>query len=305
MELRHLRYFVAVAEEQNVTRAARRLCVSQPPLSRQIRDLERELKVELFEREGKKIRLSDAGRIFLAEARQILSRADDAGEVMKLFSAGKRGRVRVGYSVAGTVELLPEILRALGRTHPQIRVELSEVSIEGAVGGLRDGSLDVALTIPVSPSNFSGLRVEILGTYPISVVSRKSHRFARMRRVALKEIGREPIVTFSKTQYPDAHACLAKIFAGHARSLNIVEEYDTVMAVLAAVEAGRGVALVSSSAETLAGPNIVFRSLAPDPAPLPIGLAYLDGNVSDAARVFIEAAVALKGDCAAAPALFV
>jgi DNA-binding transcriptional LysR family regulator len=294
MELRHLRYFVAVAEEQNISRAALRLSVSQPPISRQIRDLERELKVELFERNGKKIRLSDAGRIFLAEARQVLSRADDAGEVMRLISIGKRGRVRVGYAVSPTVELLPKILRVLSRTHPEIRVELSEVSAERTVNGLRDGSLDVALTVLTSPRNFEGLRVETLATCPLRVAMPNGHRLARRRQVSLKEAAREPIIACSKAQYPEVHAGLAKIFSGYTRALNIVEEYDGIMSIIAAVQAGRGIALVFKSVEILAGQRIVLRPLTPDPAPLPIGLAYREGKVSAATRAFIEAATAMK-----------
>src|SRR5262245_55176497 len=111
MELRHFRYFVAVAEEQNVTRAAARLRVSQPPLSRQIRDLEDELGVALFERSAKSVRLTEAGRVFLEEARAVLSRAEEAAQTVKAVAGGKRGELHVGYAPSLTVELLPQALR--------------------------------------------------------------------------------------------------------------------------------------------------------------------------------------------------
>src|SRR5579859_2406052 len=105
MELRHLRYFVAVAEEQNVSRAAKRLNVSQPPLSRQIRDLENELGVALFDRGARSVRLTEAGRIFLTEARTILRGAEGAVEMVKDVAGGKRGEIHVGYAPSLTVEL--------------------------------------------------------------------------------------------------------------------------------------------------------------------------------------------------------
>jgi hypothetical protein len=114
MELRHLRYFVAVAEEQNVTRAAVRLHVSQPPLSRQIRDLEAELGVALFDRGAKAVRLTEAGRVFLTEARVALQRVVDAVQMARAVASGQRGEIHVGYAPSLTVELLPRALRFSG-----------------------------------------------------------------------------------------------------------------------------------------------------------------------------------------------
>src|SRR5271155_3857791 len=107
MELRHLRYFVVVAEEQNVTRAAERLHVSQPPLSRQMRDLEEELGVELFRRTAKSLALTEAGKIFLPEARAVLLRAEQAVQTVRAMAKGERGQLRVGYAPSLTVEFLP------------------------------------------------------------------------------------------------------------------------------------------------------------------------------------------------------
>src|SRR5690554_5101082 len=124
MELRHLRYFVAVAEEQNITRAAARLHVSQPPLSRQIRDLEDELGVALFEHGAKSVRLTDAGRAFLPEAHAALQRVDEAVRTVKAIAAGKRGEIHVGYAPSLAVDLLPAALRKFQELNPHVGVQL-------------------------------------------------------------------------------------------------------------------------------------------------------------------------------------
>jgi len=294
MELRHLRYFVAVAEEQNIRRAATRLYVSQPPLSRQIRDLERELGVALFYRGAKSIRLTEAGRIFLLEARSTLQRANEAVELVKAVGLGKRGRVRVGYAPSPTAEILPRTLRSLLRTHPHVKVDLREMSTQGMLLALRDRMLDTALLVSVSLRDFEGLAAEEIGRYPIRVACHRKHRFARSREVRLEDVVGEPIVAFSRKEYPEAHAGLAKIFSPNARPLRIVEEYDSAMSLIAAVEARRGVAVVPQTLSLLAGPRLVLRPLKPAPPPLPIAVAYRKDGISAATAAFVAAAKASK-----------
>src|SRR3989449_5142199 len=157
MDLRHLRYFVAVAEEQNVTRAAARLHVSQPPLSRQIRDLEDELSVALFDHGAKAVRLTEAGKVFLTEVRAVLQRADDAVQMVKAVANGERGEIHVGYAPSLTVELLPRALRLFQDANPGVRVQLHDMSTQEMLRGLRDGKLHVALMIQTSPKALAGL----------------------------------------------------------------------------------------------------------------------------------------------------
>src|SRR5499427_30780 len=150
MELRHLKYFVAVAEEQNVTRAAARLHVSQPPLSRQIRELEDELGIAHFVHGAKAVRLTEAGRVFLVEARAVLQRADEAVQTAKAVASGQRGEIHVGYAPSLTVELLPRALRFFQEANPGVRVQLHDLSTREMLRGLRDGKLHLALIIQLS-----------------------------------------------------------------------------------------------------------------------------------------------------------
>jgi DNA-binding transcriptional LysR family regulator len=293
MELRHLRYFVTVAEEENVTRAARRLHVSQPPLSRQIRDLERELGVNIFDRSTNGVRLTEAGETFLVDARDVLQRADEAVERVKSVALGKSGRLRVGHA-SGTVDILRPALRSFSRTHPHVSVDLREMTSLGILRGLRDRTLDIALTVPISPRDFEGLAVENLAAYPVGVAVSSKHRFARLREVALADVAREPIVGRSRHEYPEAHAALLKVLAPYTRSPNLVEEYDSFASLLAAVEAGRGVVLLILVKSLIAGKRLALRPVKPALPLMPIAMAYRKDGLSAAAAAFLAAARAAR-----------
>src|SRR5258707_2798562 len=144
MELRHLRYFVAVAEEQNVTQAAKRLHLSQPPLSRQIHDLETEMGLALFEHGTNAIRLTKAGRVFLLEARAVLQRAEDAVSFTKSMANREQSRIRVGSFPTPTVEIIPRALRAFQRTNPEVTVNLRSILKQDVSRALRSGEVDVS-----------------------------------------------------------------------------------------------------------------------------------------------------------------
>ena len=146
MELRHLRYFVAVAEEENVSRAASKLHVSQPGVSRQIHDLEDEIGFSLFERNGKSVRLTAAGKIFFGEAREILQRTSDAVKKASLGRASQ-AEINVGYAASHTVEILPRALRGFRSSFPEVRVTLHDLSAEEMLPLLLQKKLDVALTL--------------------------------------------------------------------------------------------------------------------------------------------------------------
>lgn len=208
MELRHLRYFVVVAEEQNVTRAAARLHVSQPPLSRQIRDLEDELGVALFDHGAKAVRLTEAGKIFLTEARAALQRVDDAVQMVKAVANGQRGEIHVGYAPSLTVELLPSALKIFQEANPGVRVQLHDMSTQEMLRGLRDGKLHVTLLIQVPAKVLAGLVFEELHRYAVCVAVNPTHPLARARRVGLEQVAKERLIAYTLADYPEYHSWL-------------------------------------------------------------------------------------------------
>ncbi len=290
MELRHLRYFVAVAEAENVTRAAAKLRVAQPAISRQIRDLEEELGLALLERSAKAVRLTDAGRVFLDEARAVLTRADDAVKSVRAIAGGTRGELHVGYAPSLTVQILPRALRRFQAELPGVRVSLHDLSSEEMLSGLRENRLHLALMVRPQDGELRGLRFQELARYPICVAVAPGHRFARSRTLSLAKISTEPLIAYSRADYPEYHTALAEMFAPVGRAPAIAEEHDSVTSLIASVEAGHGIALVSSALTCMVGERLKILPIAPALASIVVGAVCRQGADSATARKFIAAA---------------
>jgi DNA-binding transcriptional LysR family regulator len=290
MELRHIRYFVAVAEEENVTRAARRLHVSQPALSRQIRDLEEELGCSLLERGAKAVRLTDAGRAFLEEARAVLQRTAEAVQRARAVARGETGEIHVGYAPSPTVELLPRALHAFQNMAPGVGVELHDLSTEEMLGGLGNGKLHVCLMVRPAAKAMRGLEFELLREYPVCVGAPLSHPFARQRRVKLLQLAGQPLLAFAQGEYPEYHQMLSDLLGASGVAPRIVEQHLSGSSLIAAVEAGRGLAILPACMAMLVGGRLMLRPLTPEPSPLQVGAVYMATGLSQAAQKFLAAA---------------
>src|SRR5579884_2843382 len=290
MELRHLRYFVAVAEEENVTRAAARLHVSQPALSRQISDLEDEIGFLLLERSAKSVRLTDAGRTFLIEARKVLQAADDAVKVARAKAGGAQGELQVGYAPSLTVEILPRALREFQKEFPRVRVMLHDLSTEEMLAQLHNGKLQLALMVQPSRKMLRGLRFTELASYPVQVAVAPGHRFARMRAVKVPDLAREPLITYRREEYPEYQEVLEALFKPGQPHPRIAEEHDGVTSLIAAVESGLGVALVPSCVACMAGPRLRLIPIKPAPPPIVVGAITREGALPELVEKLILAA---------------
>jgi LysR family transcriptional regulator, benzoate and cis,cis-muconate-responsive activator of ben and cat genes len=296
MELRHLRYFVAVAEAENVSRAALKLHVSQPGLSRQVRDLESELGFPLLERTAKSVRLTDAGRVFLAEAREVLKRSHEAVDKARAVATNGRGELQVGYAPTPSVRLLPPTLRAFQAQMPTVRVRLHDLSSEEIVAGLAARKLDIAIMVRPTRAMLRGLRFEELTRDAICLAMPPKHSLARRPVVTRGEIAREPLIVFSRHDYPDYHELLDNIFHGTKLKLRLAEEHDSAASLIAAVEAGAGVAITSKSLGCTAGLRLKLIPISPAPAPLVIGAAWCNGKLSPLAERFLQSARSIHLD---------
>jgi DNA-binding transcriptional LysR family regulator len=288
MELRHLRYFVAVAETENVSRAALRLHVSQPALSRQIRNLEEEIGFLLMARTAKSVRLTAAGRTFLADARAVLLRVEEAVEAARAVATGQRGELHVGYAPSPTVRILPPALRAFQAALPEVRVKLHDWSTEEMLAGLREGTLQIAFLVRPTRAMLRGLHFEELAREELRLAVPPKHPFARLRSVPVARAAQEPLVAYSRKDFPEYHETIDAVFAGAGCRPRIVEEHESGASMIAAVEAGSGLALVPQSLECSMGARLKLIPLLPAPAPLVIGAAWPKNGLTVAAERFLN-----------------
>lgn len=295
VELRHLRYFVVVAELNNVSKAAQKLRVAQPALSRQIRDLEEELRVPLLERTSRGVSLTEAGKVFATEAREVLARADEAVKSVRAVARGESGEIHLGYAPSPTTELLPRALHAFQNAAPGVRVVLHDNSTLEMLRGLREGTLHVALLVQLVGDPLRDLMFEPLDTYPMCVAVGPAHPFARHATVSLRRLLAEKLVAYARADYGEYHAMLEKIFSPVGRVPVIAEECDSSSSLIAAVESLRGVAIVPSVIRCLTGGRLKLRPLRPNPDPLVVGFAYLAAKATPATKRLVETLRALRG----------
>ena len=291
MELRHLRYFVAVAEMENVSRAALKLHVSQPALSRQIRDLEDELGFSLLERTAKSVRLTDAGRAFLDNARALLQSADDAVTKARAVASAEPTELHVGYSPTPTAEILPKILRAFQRAMPNVHVRLHDWSNKDILEGIRDGRLQLGLIVPpAKASALPDLRYEELFHERVCVAVAPQHPFARRRAIPLADVAAEPLIGLTREDYPSYYDLLSIVFSKSKQKPRVIEEYDSFTGIISAVEAGTGVAIGADTLGHSFGNRVKVLHITPEPKPIPVGIVAAKGRLSPAAEKFWQCA---------------
>src|SRR5258708_10077671 len=288
MELRHLRYFVAVAEELNVRQAATRLHLSQPPLSRQIHDLEDEVGTQLFVRSQTGMRLTEAGRAFWEEAGSILAKSQRGVQLAQAASRGEAGHLNIACSVESFESVLLRVVRLFRRLFPMVEIGIRELQYHQQIQELIHQRIDIG-HIPIRfPELESELVSECVWKAPFLVSLPPDHPLAKQRWLSLSALANEKFISIRRTA-PAYHSS----FASHCRSAGFVpeiarEEADGALSMLGLVSAGFGVAPVPDTFQRILPVEIEFRPLRPSIPTFDFHIAWLRDNRSSLLHAFLE-----------------
>ena len=287
MELRHLKYFVAVAEELNFTRAAARLHTSQPSLSQQIRQLEAALGIALLERNRQYVALTSAGRIYLREAKDILARIEHAARLAKQAADGRAGDLSIGTFPAADVRILPALRPLVAARLPHLRLVLHSKYAIDPLAGLLAGTLDVAFMR--GPIDSDELDIRELLREQIVVMLPAHHPLARRKSVPVELLDDLPCITMDRSLAPALHDAIAALYRQARIRMHAVSSADNVLGHLRLVQEGLGFALLPDSMGALLPPGVVVKPLKCNPAPtVSIVVACKMGNKSPLVGAFID-----------------
>ncbi|GAB5562912.1 MAG: LysR family transcriptional regulator [Synoicihabitans sp.] len=262
MELRHLRYFVMAAEEANISRAAARLNVSQPAVSRQIKDLETEWDVELFDREPQGLRLTPAGELALAQSRDLLRRAIQLGDAMKPFSKTDRKlTIRVGFIPTALPGLLAEGLKHFNTTQPDVCIQISEMHPADQIAALRRGDIDLALPGAASSKIKAEFFTRSLRTTPLAMVVPRDHPLGKKRRVDLKAFARDRFLSLEESRFPGREKMHQRLFKIAGITPKVTLHASGLNELLGLVGSGAGVALAPADMQRMQSTGVRFLKL--------------------------------------------
>lgn len=290
MELRQLRYFVVLAEELHFHRAAERLCISQPPLTQQIRALETELQVRLLHRTSRKVQLTDAGRVFLERSRKVLAAVDASVEAARGAGDGLMGLLRVGYIHSASHTLMPAIVRASSDRLPKLRLHLHELDVDRQVDPLLAERIDVGLIR--MPLLHPGVESRVLLTETFVLALPRRHPLAKAAKVAIGQLAGQPLIGYPNARGEGTfHRALMELCASAAISPCISQIARTVQTALGLVRAGVGLAIVPQSIQSLELSGVVYRELAGATPTVSMGVAWKADRQSSLAESFVQVAL--------------
>ena len=259
MELRHLRYFIAVAEELNFTRAAEKLHMAQPPLSQQIQQLETQLGFQLFRRTKRTVVLTEAGQVFFEESQKIMQQVDRAIQLAQQTSRGELGQLTIGFVSSAAHNVVPAILQQFRTLHPAVKLELHELTTNEQLQRLRFGQIDIGFVRP--PVEEDGINSEIVFREPLIVALPETHHLADRAQVELRELSTEPFILFPRSLAPGLYDPIVSLCQEAGFSPIAAQEALQMQTIVSLVAAEMGVAIVPASMQNFQRCGVVYKPL--------------------------------------------
>jgi DNA-binding transcriptional LysR family regulator len=260
MELRHLRYFRTVATELHFGRAAEKLHIAQPPLSKQIQQLETELGFELFTRTKRSVALTPAGQAFLIEVDQIFQQLDQAIDIGKKTSRGELGQISIGFVGSATYNILPMILQQFRDRYPCVHIELHELTTDRQLVWLHEGRIDVGLIRP--PITDQNLASEVIFQESLIVALPINHYLATVASIELPSLATEPFILFPRQLAPGLYDPIISICQAAGFSPQVVQECIQMQTIVSLVSANMGVSILPTSIQSAQRQGVVYKPLA-------------------------------------------
>ena len=288
MELRQLRYFVAVAEELSFSRAAKRIHISQPPLSRQVSGLERELGVRLLERNHHSVSLTAAGAVFLHHARDVLSGVENAASTARRAAQGEIGSLALGFGGSAAYAFMPAILRQFRDRYPAVKVSLDQLALIDQIDALRSGRIDIGLVL--LPYEDRTIRFEPMMRDRLVVAVASDHRLAQLSGVRLKELKSFDFVGFSRSGRFGYHAHTLDLCRRAGFLPRLVKETAPMVSVIGLVASGLGIAIVPSMAQRLHISDVRYIPIKDRHAHMDFAFAWHKDNASPVVPAFMAVA---------------
>lgn len=287
MELRHLHYFIAVAEELHFSRAADRLNMAQPPLSQQIRQLEAELGFQLFHRTKRRVQLTEAGQTFLSEARQVLHTLDQAIQIGRQSSRGEVGQLTIGFVSSAAYNVLPPFLKTFRRQVPGVTLELRELTTREQLQAVLAGQLDVGIARP--PVEAAELETAVIFREPLMLALPESHKLQKRVKVPMRSLIQEPFILFPRSAAPGLYDPIMSLCLKAGFSPQVVQEAIQMQTIVSLVAAEMGVAIVPWSLQNLQRQGVVYKPIR-DPTPKVEIVLIWRKNPTPTVQQFLEVA---------------
>jgi DNA-binding transcriptional LysR family regulator len=286
IELRHLRYFIAVAEELHFGRAADRLHMAQPPLSQQIRQLEAELGFQLLYRTKRSVQLTEAGQVFLEDCRKILRQLDQAIRTGQQASRGELGQLAIAFVSSAAYNVLPSILQAFRAAMPQVRLELHELTTDQQVQWMQDGRIDVGFVRP--PIEAEQLQLMTIFREPLVVALPIAHPLVEQAQVSLASLASEPFILFPRPLAPGLYDQIISLCQQAEFSPNVVQEAIQMQTIVSLVASEIGIAIVPVSLQNLQRTGVVYKPLIEPTPQAAIALTWRTQDMSPTVQRFLE-----------------